>query len=348
MSLSLITDRTDADYQSWLTLSRIAWADMTDVQKAKWSVPMKGAYNYTDLNRVGEAMLTLQALIASCGYTVSVDVRTDWTAGEWPSDAEMSSYVQSIANIRGVLSAASTTPATPSSMDDGTVVIWNNIEQILLDVERLIYSLSHTADLGWALGIAHTGLYSFDPYKYPALIMADSVAYGTTTQNGTPAPDASVNLVNTIDARTYQYKKDGVWYKITLPTMRSVGSVADTWDSETGLFTQNIGCKVLAGTESVSTGSSYVLISFAQISPTPKASAIGLCSHFPYHANTSVLGFWSGSSGFAFNFAGQTAFTDATTFKAFLAAQYAAGTPVTVYYQLATPVTQTITPEVIE
>jgi hypothetical protein len=31
-------------------------ADMTAAQQAVWSVPMKGAYNYTDLNRVGEAI----------------------------------------------------------------------------------------------------------------------------------------------------------------------------------------------------------------------------------------------------------------------------------------------------
>lgn len=144
MSLSLIADRTQADYQEWLALSQIAWADMTGEQKAKWSVPMKGAYNYTDVNRVGEAILLLQALFASYGYSVAVNVRTDWTAGEWPSQAEMDAYVQSIANIRGVLSVASSTPWVPDSMDDGTVVIWNNIEQILLDVEVLINRMALT------------------------------------------------------------------------------------------------------------------------------------------------------------------------------------------------------------
>lgn len=154
MSLSLITDRTQADYQEWLTLSQIAWADMTDAQKAKWSVPMKGAYNYTDVNRVGEAILTLQALFTSYGYSVPVDVRTDWTVGEWTSQAQMNAYVQSIANIRGVLSVASTTPAAPDSMDDGTVVIWNSIEQILLDVEDAINRLSQSL---WYAGEIYSG-----------------------------------------------------------------------------------------------------------------------------------------------------------------------------------------------
>lgn len=154
MSLSLITDRTQADYQVWLTLSQIAWADMTDEQKAVWSVPMKGAYNYTDVNRVGEAILTLQALFASYGYSVSVDVRTDWKVGDWPTQAEMDAYVQSVANIRGVLSVVSTTPAAPSGMDDGTVVIWNNIEQILLDVEDALNRLSQSM---WYAGEIYSG-----------------------------------------------------------------------------------------------------------------------------------------------------------------------------------------------
>ena len=142
MSLSLITDRTADDYNAWLALSKIKWADMTAAQQAAWSIPMKGAYNYTDINRVGNALLYLQALLASYGYVVTVNVRTDYVPGEWPTPEEMSNYVQSISNIRSALAVFSTTPSAPSSMDDGTITIWNNIEQILTDVERLIENMS--------------------------------------------------------------------------------------------------------------------------------------------------------------------------------------------------------------
>lgn len=141
MSLSLITDRTQADYNLWLTLSEIPWDDMTDEQKAVWSVPMKGAYNYTDLNRVGGALQALQAVFNSYGYSVAANVRTDWMAGEWPTQAEMDAYIQAIKNIRSAVTVLSTTPAAPDSMDDGTVTIWNNIEKILLDADILINSL---------------------------------------------------------------------------------------------------------------------------------------------------------------------------------------------------------------
>lgn len=142
MSLSLVTDRTQSDFDSWLNLSQIPWLQMTNEQKEVWSVPMKGAYNYTDLNRVGSAMLTLQALFVSLGYSVSVNVRTNYTIGEWPSQTDMNSYIQGLKNLRSAVPVSDATPAAPDSMDDGTVFIWNNIEQILLDVETIINYIS--------------------------------------------------------------------------------------------------------------------------------------------------------------------------------------------------------------
>jgi hypothetical protein len=150
--LDLITDRTQADFENWLTLSLIKWDDMTAEQKETWSVPMKGAYNFTDLNRVGAAMLTLQALFASCGYTVSVNVRADYAMGERPTPAEMDAYIQSLKNLKAVVPVSTASP--PDSMNGGTVVIWNNIERILLAVEAAITSLSRIflrAGMPWAV-----------------------------------------------------------------------------------------------------------------------------------------------------------------------------------------------------
>ena len=141
MSLSLVTDRTQSDYDSWLLLSKIPWSQMTTEQKAAWSAPLKGAYNYTDLNRVGTAVIALQSIFTGLGYSVSVSVRTNYTAGEWPSQSDMVSYIQSINNIRAAITVFSATPSAPSSIDDGTVFIWNDIEQILLDVEMLINNM---------------------------------------------------------------------------------------------------------------------------------------------------------------------------------------------------------------
>lgn len=138
----MVTDRTQADFTEWETLSKIPWANMTEAQRARWSVPLKGAYNYTDLNRVGIAMLELKSILVSYGYAVSVNVRADYTVGEWPTKALMNAYIQSLKNIRSAVEVASSTPQAPDSMDNGTVTIWNNIEQILLDVEDAVAYLA--------------------------------------------------------------------------------------------------------------------------------------------------------------------------------------------------------------
>lgn len=66
----LITDRTQSDVTHWQELHDKGWAGMTDEEKAEWNTAsMKGAYNYTDLNRVTEAMDYLNDLFAEYGYS---------------------------------------------------------------------------------------------------------------------------------------------------------------------------------------------------------------------------------------------------------------------------------------
>lgn len=65
----LITDRTQSDVTHWQELHDKGWAGMTDDEKAEWSTAaMKGAYNYTDLNRVTEAMDYLNGVFTGYGY----------------------------------------------------------------------------------------------------------------------------------------------------------------------------------------------------------------------------------------------------------------------------------------
>lgn len=58
----LITDRTQADVTRLLELRAIGYADMTAAEKAEYAAS-KGAYNYTDLNRVGNAMTYVKNLL---------------------------------------------------------------------------------------------------------------------------------------------------------------------------------------------------------------------------------------------------------------------------------------------
>ena len=71
-SLQFITDRTQQDvaYVQQLASKLIA-GTATDFEKAEWnSTLLKGAYNYTDLNRVTAAMEYLKLRLEQYGYTV--------------------------------------------------------------------------------------------------------------------------------------------------------------------------------------------------------------------------------------------------------------------------------------
>lgn len=82
---NLITDRTSSDVSRWSELKSKGWSGMTESEKAEWSAGMKGAYKYTDLNRVNEAMVYLQNRLRGYGYLVDVvlPVIEDVEPGSW-------------------------------------------------------------------------------------------------------------------------------------------------------------------------------------------------------------------------------------------------------------------------
>lgn len=141
---TLITDRTNADVQRWASLKSKGWSGMTDAEKAEWNAGMKGAYNYTDLNRVTQAMDYLNERLAGYGYqtgyqTVEVAFgRTEWEESDIPTPEIMTAYLSNVEAIRSTLEVLSATPETPESMEALTWVEANNIEQILVDVETVI------------------------------------------------------------------------------------------------------------------------------------------------------------------------------------------------------------------
>lgn len=118
-----------------------------------------GPYGVTDLNRVGQAVNYVAELLISAGYSVPVNPKTDWSTLDVPCESSMARYLQDIETIRSILAVLESTPETPPDMDSLTVQEANDIEKILVDVHFLTDNFLHTVDLGWALGIAHIGLY---------------------------------------------------------------------------------------------------------------------------------------------------------------------------------------------
>lgn len=147
MSLSLVTDRSDADLQRIIYLKNkvlaSGWGSLTPEESAEWRTNMRGCYNTSDLNRVGNAISYLSELLTGYGYPAEVDPKTDWGEETYdpPSKAQMARYLADIQTLRGAIGALPSTPDVPASMDGLTYKKANDIELILLDVEYLIENI---------------------------------------------------------------------------------------------------------------------------------------------------------------------------------------------------------------
>lgn len=135
---TLITDRTQADYDRAVSLAEKGLSGMTADELAEYRTGMKGAYNAADLNRVGQALKYLQEELNGYGYAVTVNAKTNWTASNIPTEAEMTTYLNNVAAIRRVLEVLATTPEVPGTMQKLTWQRANDIEKILADVQAVI------------------------------------------------------------------------------------------------------------------------------------------------------------------------------------------------------------------
>lgn len=143
---TLITDRTQADVDlvrqlnaKWVPGSdgRPQWTGTTD-ELSRWHSGLKGAYNASDLNRVGAAVEYLTGRLNALGYIVATTPRTDWTVADVLTRAQLEDYLRQVSVIRSVRAVYPTTPAVPVSLVNATYQEANAIEQILADVEQLI------------------------------------------------------------------------------------------------------------------------------------------------------------------------------------------------------------------
>ena len=103
---------------------------------------LKGAYNYTDLNRVETKVKELNELLNKYNYIVSIPtIKLDWSKTDFFTKADSIRYLDNINKIRQAYLVKSTTPATPATLNNLNYVKANDIEKILADVEDLIHGM---------------------------------------------------------------------------------------------------------------------------------------------------------------------------------------------------------------
>lgn len=136
MSLELITDRTATDITALTALrDKIKNRTATVDEWTQWLVGSHGAYNASDLNRVGDAVAYLAALLNGYGYSVTVNPKTDWVPGDIPRESDM---VQYLADVQAIKDKFYGTTPLPESMNHINHHDANNIEKLLLEVETYI------------------------------------------------------------------------------------------------------------------------------------------------------------------------------------------------------------------
>lgn len=143
MLSNLIVDRTLLDYSRWLTLRNKGYADMTEAERAEFATDMKGAYNASDLNRVGNALNYLRDKLTAAGYLGGNEFTavTSWTVPQIPTAEQFSYYLNAVETIRAAMSRKVTTPATPKDTGSLDIEGANAIERILLDIDELLNNM---------------------------------------------------------------------------------------------------------------------------------------------------------------------------------------------------------------
>lgn len=142
--VKLITDRTQYHVALLNRLRKKTWSSMTASERTAWyGDAAKGAYNYTDLNRVESAVEELSAKLG-----LGLVTKTDWTLWDVPTASEMNRYLSNVAAIRDACYGTVTFPTIPSSMNGLTHDGANSIEKVLVLAYEVVSALEHKCVLG--------------------------------------------------------------------------------------------------------------------------------------------------------------------------------------------------------
>lgn len=134
--IELITDRTAQDVAR---VKELTFKDMTEEELTEWLAGMKGAYNYTDLNRVNEAVIYVTERLKTVGWYIEPITKTDWTMTDFPTASDMKIYLDNIRLIRSCL--PTNIPQVPADMDKLSYEEANTIERILILIDDVITNI---------------------------------------------------------------------------------------------------------------------------------------------------------------------------------------------------------------
>lgn len=145
---TLITDRSYSDVEALTTLQEaIVKGTATPQQISEWnSASHKGAYNYTDLNRVNEALAYLRDREVAV-LIFPYPLKTNWAYSDEFGAVAQSQYLANINIVRNIVGMPIDAPRTPTKISN--IHHANAIEKILqLADEALSNIVNGSAYLG--------------------------------------------------------------------------------------------------------------------------------------------------------------------------------------------------------
>ena len=137
----LITDRTQSDVSYVARLAAKGWSGMTEDERSQWLTGLKGAYNATDLNRVGNAVTYVAGRLEEAGYAPDIDPKIDWTIPDIPTKSQMETYLDNVRALRNAFTVPDSVPQVPADMEGLTYQEANDIERIILAIDALITNM---------------------------------------------------------------------------------------------------------------------------------------------------------------------------------------------------------------
>ena len=143
--MNLIIDRTLQDVNHWKALHKKGWAGMNDTERTEWLSAMKGCYGITDMNRVEAAVEVLSERLRELGYLhPTLTTKTNWSASDVPTKVDFDRYFSNVEALRKAIALGPSTPETPTTKVNLDFQRANDLEEILLNIDKATTNLQKT------------------------------------------------------------------------------------------------------------------------------------------------------------------------------------------------------------
>ena len=186
----LVYDRTIEDVNYWLYLTKkldsTGWDSLDELEQVEWTTRLKGAYNFSDLNRVGEAVAYLAQryktfiphldeyrlargvaddVLFHVPYKdsdVAVKPKTDWHLNDHVWAEQAARYLLDLVTLRCLMTVPDGTPEVPPDMIGLTYQEANDIERLLDMLDDEITRKTNELEQ-WIRNTAAAWLYCAEP-----------------------------------------------------------------------------------------------------------------------------------------------------------------------------------------